>query len=314
MTHPQDQASPPGPAGEPGAPASRRIGGPGPGLVPASVGLAALAFAALMLRPDHSLVGGGSGPIATKLAPTVLLIIGWLIGCFALTRYFRGVVLTMRGLPARTERLHEAALLLLRGAILTVPLLLFLTYHRSPSTHGPQLHFPPMGGEPFTGQPPSSSPDIKALLLAGLEIALVLLVVIGVAMFVWQWYYRPVPASFQPTERRPGEQEGLADAVDSGLRALHGADARAAVIACYAAMERSLGDSGIERQVADSPTDLLERAVADGAVLPDEVRVLTALFREARYSSHPMDASHLRQARAALDAIAAQLTEREVTR
>jgi hypothetical protein len=105
----------------------------------------------------------------------------------------------------------------------------------------------------------------------------------------------------------PSSEDALAEAVDSGRVALHGTDARAAVIACYSAMESSLAESGVDRLPSDSPSDLLERAAARGIVHGGAAGTLTALFREARYSSHPMDDSHLHQAAEALDAIAAQL-------
>jgi hypothetical protein len=39
-------------------------------------------------------------------------------------------------------------------------------------------------------------------------------------------------------------------------------------------------------------------------------RLLAGLFREARYSTHPMNTEHLARARGALDEIAAQLAAR----
>ena len=73
------------------------------------------------------------------------------------------------------------------------------------------------------------------------------------------------PAAAEPPYHPDEEQDVLAQAVDSGRRALlDGDDARAAVIACYAAMETSLAASGIARRASDSPQDLLERASAGG--------------------------------------------------
>ncbi|MYS44741.1 DUF4129 domain-containing protein, partial [Streptomyces sp. SID5998] len=59
----------------------------------------------------------------------------------------------------------------------------------------------------------------------------------------------------------------------------------------------------------DSPQDLLERAVADG-LPPRAAAELTALFREARYSTHPMDGGHRDRAAAALAEIAHDLRSR----
>lgn len=95
----------------------------------------------------------------------------------------------------------------------------------------------------------------------------------------------------------------LAEAVNAGRLALQGDDSRSAVIACYAAMESSLADNGLGRHLSDSPTDLLDRAAAAGLLDGPAPAALADLFREARYSTHPMGPGHLRQARAALDEI-----------
>lgn len=55
---------------------------------------------------------------------------------------------------------------------------------------------------------------------------------------------------------------------------------------------------------------LLERAVAGGLPTGAAAAALTALFREARYSTHPMDGSHRDRAAAALTEIADGLRSR----
>jgi hypothetical protein len=105
------------------------------------------------------------------------------------------------------------------------------------------------------------------------------------------------------------DESALGQAVLAGRDALAG-EARAAIIACYAAMEASLTEAGVPRLESDSPADLLARATARGVVHGPAPRLLAALFREARFSTHPMDTRHLDQARGALDEIAAQLTAR----
>ena len=84
-------------------------------------------------------------------------------------------------------------------------------------------------------------------------------------------------------------------------------DARAAIIACYVAMERSLADRGTARDAADTPDELLRRAVASGTVHGGAAGRLTALFYEARFSTHPLDAGQRDAASAALDELAAEL-------
>ena len=72
-------------------------------------------------------------------------------------------------------------------------------------------------------------------------------------------------------------------------------------------MERSLADRGTARTVADTPDELLRRAAAAGTVHGGAAGRLTALFYEARFSTHPVSAGQRDAARAALDELADEL-------
>ena len=85
------------------------------------------------------------------------------------------------------------------------------------------------------------------------------------------------------------DAEPLASALAAGARVLHeDPDPRTAIIGCYAAMERSLADAGSPPRIADTPAEVLSRAIASGLVRSAPATALTSLFRRARYSSHPM--------------------------
>jgi len=100
----------------------------------------------------------------------------------------------------------------------------------------------------------------------------------------------------------------LREAVESGRAALAGIDdARAAIIACYVAMEQSLAERGTRRAVADTPDELLARAVAANVVRRDAAGRLTRLFYEARFSTHALTGGQRAAASAALDELAAEL-------
>jgi hypothetical protein len=135
---------------------------------------------------------------------------------------------------------------------------------------------------------------------------LVLVLIAAVVISVW-WAARlrrpALPAI------RPGvDPEDLREAVESGRVALAELDdARAAIIACYLAMEGSLADRGAARGVADTPDELLARAVSGGIVRGTAARRLTALFYEARFSTHPLGRDQRDAASAALDELAAEL-------
>ena len=65
-------------------------------------------------------------------------------------------------------------------------------------------------------------------------------------------------------------------------------DPRRAVIAAYAAMQRTLGDHGVARAAAEAPREYLRRVLIANRATEREATALTDLFEEARYSTHPI--------------------------
>jgi hypothetical protein len=107
------------------------------------------------------------------------------------------------------------------------------------------------------------------------------------------------------------DDENLREAVESGRRALRTFDdAQAAIIACYVAMEASLSSAGTARGAAETPYELLARAAGSGLLQGGASGRLTALFYEARYSSHGLPSSARDEAVQALDEISAELARR----
>jgi hypothetical protein len=99
----------------------------------------------------------------------------------------------------------------------------------------------------------------------------------------------------------------LADAVTAaGLAMDRYDDTRAAIIAAYQEMARRLGRVEGGRP-SDTPTELLDRAVAAGLVSRGAALELTNLFREARFSRHDLPAGARAAAEAALERVAAEL-------
>jgi hypothetical protein len=159
---------------------------------------------------------------------------------------------------------------------------------------GPHFHFP-------------VAPVLYGLLIIALITAL--------AFSIW-WGRRLAAAAALPGAI-PGDlaedSEGLREAVASGRAAMADLDdARAAIIACYAAMERSLAERGAERGAAGTPDELLGRALSSGLVRAragndSAARTLTVLFYEARFSTHPLGPAQREAAVRALDELAAEL-------
>jgi hypothetical protein len=140
----------------------------------------------------------------------------------------------------------------------------------------------------------------------------VLSVALVAALVLSAWWGRRLALEAALPGAEPGDfaedPQGLREAVASGRAAMADLDdARAAIIACYTAMEQSLAERGTERGAAGTPDELLSRAVAGGLVRGSGARQLTALFYEARFSTHPLGARQRDRATAALDEIATEL-------
>ena len=147
-------------------------------------------------------------------------------------------------------------------------------------------------------------------LAALLYTLLIALLLAGIAISIWYARRLRPPIKPRADDFIAEDSENLRDAVESGRSALRTLDdARAAIIACYVAMENSLAERGAARAAADTPDELLARATETGITRGTAAARLTALFYEARFSSHPLDRSQRDAAAHALDELAAALAE-----
>lgn len=297
-----------------------------PGAVVAAAVVGALALAALALRPAEGLLHSGTGPLGHWGFVAIGVSVVWTFGVWTAVQKLRHRFGAGRvSLPPGEERLREAAAPLLLGAAGVIGVLA-LVLHRFSTGDGTSGPPPPPATAPMPtptlatprpqGRPgPTDHSAVPMhLVLALLAAVAVVLVVVAVVRRLRRFGLR-VPLRPGPAGTAPRDEDArlLLSAVHSGRRALAdtGEDARAAVIACYAAMEDALAASGVPRHASDSPADLLSRAADAGLAPGPAAPRLTALFREARYSSHPMDASHQRAAADALEEMAALLGDRE---
>jgi hypothetical protein len=98
----------------------------------------------------------------------------------------------------------------------------------------------------------------------------------------------------EPLRRRLLRQLELSE------EALGDSAAHEVVIACYLALLDAVAAGGTAPRPHETPTELLERVLAERHVTPAAVRALTDLYREARYSSHVVDEQMRAEARTAL--------------
>ncbi|HEX6447951.1 MAG TPA: DUF4129 domain-containing protein [Trebonia sp.] len=193
-------------------------------------------------------------------------------------------------------------------AAVAVALLLGLHLH---AFTAPPRTVPPVPPRSPAKRPNSSGPasapfhfPLEAILFGLLIAALVA----AIAISIWWSARLRRPVATGLAEDFAEDSEQLRDAVEEGRAALAELDdARAAIIACYVAMERSLADRGAARNAADTPDELLARAVTSGVIRGPAAKRLTGLFYEARFSSHPLGPRQRDAARQALDGLAAEL-------
>jgi hypothetical protein len=289
---------------------------------------------------DPAAAGALRGPALARLLLTTLLIAGVLVGLrggFALHGwhgpYHRDgiaigvalevilagllVALLIRGRrPSddfRVLRLRGVLRAALLAGLAAIPVVLLLAapLHPHPLPPQPLPTQPQPTVRPTLTRPPHPGAALR-LPLAGILYALLILALIGgiVACVVLLRRRQPEHDVLPPEEASlaEGQRSDLRDAVSSGRRALAGLDdARAAIIACYVAMERSLAEAGADHEVADTPDEFLARAAAAGLVHGAAAGELTGLFYEARFSAHELTTTQRDAARDALDQLAADL-------
>ncbi|OBI74329.1 DUF4129 domain-containing protein [Mycobacterium sp. E740] len=145
---------------------------------------------------------------------------------------------------------------------------------------------------------------------------LMALVVVGTAVTSRRQGHLPAPAAPVAAVRgptAPAATTSLARAAEVGLAEIGdlSREPREAIIACYAAMERELTRvPGAAPQAYDTPTEVLARAVASGALRSDSATELVDLFEEARFSPHVMNESHRDAAVQVLNRVLAELPQR----
>jgi hypothetical protein len=196
----------------------------------------------------------------------------------------------------------KTAGVLLALGLLVTPLVVLLSLKVRKRTPVP----PPLTQltSPLTGsQPPNAAAQSSAWpLIAGMMIAIAV-----VLTLTWLTRRRRLPG--RPRDR-VGRAAALAEALAAGSAALQANhEPRAAIIACYAAMERGFAAAGSAPAAADTPAEVLARATAAGNVRSWSAEVLTGLFRRARYSAEPMTSADSAAAAAALIQLRADLAD-----
>ena len=134
-----------------------------------------------------------------------------------------------------------------------------------------------------------------------------------VALLAWYLAARGRRSAGEPRPRTP--EEALADVLAETLDDLRAErDARRAVIAAYARMERALAASGLPRAPAEAPEEYLERVLAEIAVSRRAAGRLTSLFAWARFSGHDVRPEMKEEAIETLEQVQRELAAEDAAR
>ena len=141
-----------------------------------------------------------------------------------------------------------------------------------------------------------------------LALSVIGLILVGGAILVVRLRRQELPESGEATV-----EHELASAVETTIDDLRlEGDARRAVIAAYANMERVLASHGLARRRSDAPLEYLARVLRQLHVRESAVRSLTELFEYAKFSPHEIDAAMKEEAIAALEHVRDDLRREDV--
>lgn len=268
--------------------------------------VALLAVAALGVAAGRGpvAIGGalGSGGFAFRVAVGgyLLLVVLAPLTVAALVRRYRKGRSDTEGEPVLTSLVLVPAVGLLVLAGIAVALLSSLFGQDS----GPAVPLPsrtPSGAGGIGHRADLSFWPTLAVALLALAVA----VVAGLLL-------RPRRDAATPVGESPPDatRAALREAARAGGAAFDATDdPRGAVLACYRAMEEALVAGPAAPAAADTPAEVLDRAVAAGLLRGPGGPALVALFAEARYSGHEFGAAQRAAARDALHAVRAELGE-----
>ena len=108
-------------------------------------------------------------------------------------------------------------------------------------------------------------------------------------------------------EQAPTAPTALVAAVEAGLRELEEGGPGEGVVACWVQLERAAEEAGAGRAAPETPSELAGRLIDTHGVEAGPLVRLAELYREARYSTHPVPESARTEARSLLEEVRADL-------
>lgn len=151
---------------------------------------------------------------------------------------------------------------------------------------------------------------ILSVLLQVFFTLLVLWVVLVIALLVGSFLRRFRPSVASRSEagfRAPEVPREVLEGVDEQLSALGTGAPRNAIVAAWVGLELAASASGLPRQPAETTSEYVTRVLGVWKVDAVSLDELASLYREARFSTHPLSEEHRARAIAALRRVQADL-------
>ena len=105
------------------------------------------------------------------------------------------------------------------------------------------------------------------------------------------------------------ERADIALDIESQLSALAHGEPRNAIVACWLQLEDDVARAGLPRRASETSAEFTVRVLASYSLDPAPVADLAALYREARFSEHPMEQADRDRALVALRQIHVSLDD-----
>jgi hypothetical protein len=280
-------------------------------LAAATLLVALLAVVALAARGSHP---GGHGRVAQRHVPDqvnndllTLLMMLYVAGAVGLVVAF--IAYKSKWQPVESHWLRDLIIMLVAFALI-VPigyrLLHSRAVHRAAQRNAQLQSGPNRNGRPRLPRKLRRATSGGAHFDSTLALGLLGLIAVGGAIY----YVRRRSTLGPPIEPTPDVKAALAAVVSDAIDDLRNEpDARRAVIAAYARMERALARHGNARHPAETPFEYLARILGELNVRARAVADLTDLFEYAKFSSHPVDDLMKERAISALRSVREDLDE-----
>lgn len=207
--------------------------------------------------------------------------------------------------------------------------LLVTTLSETPITRSPDLvpvtpsvTADPSAGGSGTRPPPKTQPQAAGDVPLVLWIVFYALLLALAGLLLWLlWGFaqrqrrrrKQRVAAFTPSDLDTLAVDGerrLVDAVQAQLADLSSGAPRNAVVACWLALEEAVRDTGLYREPSMTSMEFTQEVLEAYTLDEAAIRRLSALYREARFSSHAITEQHREAAAGALKMLRTELEDR----